>query len=234
MNKKSYKVITPIGLLLSALALLVCILLGFGGFSIQAFSGYVITGYVSNLQMVFLILTGMGLILSGLGYLNQAKKQELKNPNFILLLHISVSIVFFTIAIFGLTSQFKGTDFWGPTTFEEIQATLLFNDLILVSFLVLGTLQLFLSIIFHKTKMLQRHHLSKVAKTLALTSGILLITKTIIDYPLIKESIFISSYMLKIPFPNNMLSIAVPLVYLFAQILIAIILLHNQKSPRNQ
>ena len=226
--------ISPAGLLLSAFALLVSTLLGFGGFSIQAFSGYVITGHVSRLQMVFLILTSLGLILSGLAYVNQAKKQKIKNPNLILLLHLAVSIVLFAIAIFGLTSQLRGVDFWGETTFEEIQTTLLFNSLTLTSFLVLGTLQLILSIIFIKTKMLQKHQLSKAAKYLTLTSGMLLIIKTIIDYPLIKESIFVLSYMLKIPFPNNTISITALLVYLSAQIPITIILLHNQKLPANQ
>ena len=226
--------ISPAGLLLSAFALLVSTLLGFGGFSIQAFSGYVITGHVSRLQMVFLILTSLGLILSGLAYVNQAKKQKIKNPNFILLLHLAVSIVLFAIATFGLTSQLRGVDFWGETTFEEIQNTLLYNSLTLTSFLVLGTLQLILSTIFFKTTMLQQHQLSKAAKYLTLTSGVLLIIKTIIDYPLIRESIFVLSYMLKIPFPNNIISIIAPLVYLSAQIPITIILLHNQKPPVNQ
>jgi hypothetical protein len=220
--------------LLSAFALFASTLLGFGGFSVQAFSDYVITSYVSNLQMVFLILSGLGLILSGVAYVNQSKKQKMKAPYLILLLHLGVSIVFFVVAIFGLTSQFRGAGSWGLITFEEIQTTLLFNSLTLLSFLAIGTLQLILSIIFYKTKMLQQHYLSKAAKNLSLTSGILLITKTIIDYPLIKESIFISSYILKIPFPNNILSIVVPLVYLFAQIPITIILLHNQKPPRNR
>ena len=234
LNKKTPKRIAPIGLLLSAFALFASILLGFGGFSVQAFGVYVITSYVSNLQMVFLILAGLGLILSGVAYLNQSKKQKMKKPYFILLLHLGVCTVFFVVAIFGLTSQFRGADFWGLTTFEEIQATLLFNSLTLLCFLAIGILQLVLSIIFYKTKMLQQHYLSKAAKNLSLTSGILLITKTIIDYPLIKESIFISSYMLKIPFPNNILSLVVPIVYLFAQTPITMILLHNQKSPRNQ
>jgi cytochrome bd-type quinol oxidase subunit 2 len=200
----------------------------------QAFSGYVITGYVSKLQMVFLILVGLGLILSGLAYVNQAKKQKIKNHSFILLPYLAVSTVFFAIAIFGLTSQLRDTGFWGETTFEQIPNTLFFNSLTLTSFLVLGILQLILSIIFFKTKMLQHHRLSKAAKYLALTSGILLIIKTVIDLPLIKEAIFIFSYMLKIPFPNNILSIIAPLIYLSAQIPVTIVLLHNQKPPPNQ
>jgi hypothetical protein len=234
LNKKTSKYITLTGMLLSAFALLVSTLLGFGGFNMQAFSGYVITGYVSKLQMVFLILVGLGLLLSGVAYFNQAKKQKIKKPNFVLLPHLAVSIVFFAIAFFGLTSQLRGTNFWGETTFEEIQNTLFFNSLTLTSFLVLGILQVILSIIFFKTKMLQQHRLSKAAKNLTLTSGILLIIKTILDYPLIKESIFILSYMLKIPFPNNVLSIVVPLIYLFAQIPLTVILLHNQKPVAQQ
>ena len=234
MNQKTSRCILPTGFLLSAFALLVSTLLGFGGFSIQAFGGYVITGHVSKLQMVFLILTGLGLILSGLAYVNQAKKQKIKNPNLILLLHLAASTVLFAIAIFGLTAQLRGADFWAETTFEEAQTTLLFNSLTLTSFIVLGTLQLTLSIIFIKTKMLQKHRLSKAARYLTLTLGILLIIKTIIDYPLIKESIFVLSYMLKIPFPNNIISITAPLIYLSAQIAIAIILLNNQKPLANQ
>lgn len=234
LNKKTSRYIAPTGLLLSAFALIVSTLLGFGGFSMQAFGSYEIKGYVSRLQMVFLILAGVGLIFSGVGYVNQAKKQKIKNPNFILLPYLAVSIVFFIMAIFGLNSQLRGTDFWGETTFEEIQNTLFFNSLALTSFLVLGMLQVILSIIFFKTKILKQHQLSNAAKTLTLISGILLIIKTIIDYPLIKESIFILSYMLKIPFPNNILSIAAPLIYLSAQIPITIILLHNQKLPAKQ
>jgi len=201
----------------------------------KAFSNYIITGYISRLQMIFLFLVGVGLILSGLGYANYTKKQKIKNPNYILLLYLAASLVFFVIAFFGLTSQFKGTDFWGETAFEGIRNTLLFNSLTLTSFLVLGTLQLILSIISFKTKMLQQHQLSKMAKTLTLTSGILLIIKTIIDYPLIKESIFVLSYKLKIPFPNNILSIVTPIIYLSTQIVITLILLHNQEfSTKNR
>ena len=200
----------------------------------QAFGSYEIAGYVSRLQMVFLIFVGAGLVLSGVAYANQTKKQKMKNPNFILLLHLTVSMMFFAIAVLGLTSQLKGTDFWGETTFEEIQSTLFFNSLTLASFLVLGTLQVILSIMFLKTRMLQPHRLSKAAKTLTLTSGALLIVKAIIDYPLIKEAIFISSYMLKIPFPNNIISFAAPIVYLSAQIPITMILLHDQKPQSRQ
>ncbi|KON32179.1 hypothetical protein AC478_01000 [miscellaneous Crenarchaeota group-1 archaeon SG8-32-3] len=233
LNKKTSKYITLSGLLLSACALLVSTLLGFGGFNIQAFSSYVMTGYVSKLQMVFLILVGLGLLLSGVAYFNQAKKQKIKKPSFVLLPHLAVSIVFFAMSIFGLTSQLRGTDFWGETTFEEIQATLFFNTLTLTSFIVLGVLQIILSIIFFKTKMLQQHQLSKTAKNLTLASGILLVIKTILDYPLIKEAVFVLSFMLKIPFPNNILSIIVPVIYLSAQIPLAVILLHNQNLRQN-
>jgi cytochrome bd-type quinol oxidase subunit 2 len=200
----------------------------------QAFGSYEIAGYVSRLQMVFLIFVGAGLVLSGVAYANQTKKQKMKNPSFILLLHLTVSMMFFAIAVLGLTSQLKGTDFWGETTFKEIQSTLFFNSLTLASFLVLGTLQVILSIMFLKTRMLQPHRLSKAAKTLTLTSGALLIVKAIIDYPLIKEAIFISSYMLKIPFPNNIISFATPIIYLSAQIPITMILLHDQKPQARQ
>jgi hypothetical protein len=222
--------ILPIGLSLSASALLVSTLLGFGGFSVKAFGGYVIVGYVSKLQMVFLFLVGVGLILSAIGYADMIKKQKIKNPNFVLLPYLAVSVVFFATSFFGLTSQLRDTDFWGETTFKEIQNTLIFNNLTLTSYLVLGILQLFLSIIFFKTEMLQKNQLSKAAKILTLTSGIFLIMKTIIDYPLIKESIFILSYTLKIPILNNILSIAAPVIYLSAQIAITIILLHERIS----
>ena len=184
--------------------------------------------------MIFLFFIGLGLMLSGLAYFNQAKKQKINNPNLMLLPHFVVSIILFSIASFGLTSQLRGTDFWGATTFEEIQSTLLFNSFTLTSFLILGTLQLILSIIFFKTKMLQQHQLLKAAKYLSLTSAILLITKAIVDYPLIKESFFVLSYMLKIPFPNNVISIITPLVYLSAQIPITIILFRNRKPLSNE
>jgi hypothetical protein len=232
MKKSRY--IASAGLLLNASALLLSTLFGFGGFSMKAFSGYILTGYVSRLQLVFLFLVGVGLILSGIGYTHYTNKQKVKNSNYILLLYLAVSSVFFVIAFFGLTSQFRGADFWGETSFEGIRDTLLFNSLTLTSFLALGTLQIILSIILFKTKMLRQHQLSKIAKTLTLTSGILLITKTIIDYPILKESIFVLSYMLKIPSPNNILSIVAPIIYLSTQIVISLILLRNQKSSTNK
>jgi len=76
LNKKISKYVAPNGLLLIAFALLVSVMLGFGGFSILAFSGYSITGYVTRLQMVFLTLVGVGLMLSGIGYANYAKKKQ--------------------------------------------------------------------------------------------------------------------------------------------------------------
>ncbi|TRO45910.1 hypothetical protein E2P60_06335 [Candidatus Bathyarchaeota archaeon] len=234
MNKKTCNYIALTGMLLSGFSLLVSTLLGFGGFSIQTLSSYVITGYVSRLQMVFLFLVAMGLILSGVAYFIQAKNQRISKPNFILILYLAVSIVFFALSIFGLTSRLRGTDFWGETTFEEIQATLFFNSLTLTSFLFIGILQVVLSIIFFKTKMLQQHWLSKVAKNLTLTSGILLIMKTIFDYPLIKEALFVLSFMLKIPFINNILSIVVSVIYLLAQIPLTVILLHSQKLVTKQ
>lgn len=233
MTKKPSKYIAPIGLILSGFALLVSTLHGFGGFSTQAFGSYVITDYVSKPQMVFLIFVGLGLVLSGVGYINQVKGQtiQIKNPNFILLLYLAASLVFFATAIFGLTSQLKGTDFWEGTTFERIQSTLFFNNLSLTCFLALGTMQVISSIIFFKPKMLEQHQLSNIARNLTLASGILLIIKTIIDYPLIKESIFIFSYMLKIPFPNTIIGITAPLIYLSAQITSSTILLYT-KNPQ--
>ena len=233
MYIKNCKYILPIGLLLNASALFVSTLLGFGGFSVKAFGGYVIVGYVSKLQMVFLFLVGVGLILAALGYADQRNKQKIKNPNFVPLLYFVVSMIFFVTSFFGLTSQLRDSDFWLETTFKEIQDTLFFNNLTVTSFLALGILQLFLSIIFFKTEMLQQNQLSKAAKILTLTSGIVLIMKTIIDYPPIKESIFVLSYMLKFPFLNNILSIAAPVIYLSAQIPITIILLHNQRFSTN-
>ena len=229
MNKNTSKYVTSIGLLLFAFTFFISVLLGFGGFSIMSFSDYSITGYVSRIQMVFLALAGAGLIFSGVGYTNYAKKQKAKKPNLLLLLYLAVSIVFFATAIFGLTSQLRSADFWGNNTFGEIENTLVFNNLTLMTFLSLGILQIILSIMFFKTKILQQHPLSNVAKYLTLVSGILLIIKTIIDSPLLKQSIFILSYMFNFPFPNNILSIIVPLVFLFAQIPITIILLQNQK-----
>jgi hypothetical protein len=234
LNIKKSRYIASAGLLLNASALLLSTLFGFGGFSMKAFSGYIITGYVSRLQLVFLFLVGVGLIISGIGYTHYIKKQKIKNPNYVLLLYLAVSSVFFVLAFFGLTSQFRGTDFWGETSFEGIRNTLLFNSLTLTSFLALGTLQIFLSIILFKTKMLRQHQLSKIAKTLTLTSGILLIIKTIIDYPILKESIFVLSYMLKIPSPNNILSIVAPIIYLSTQIVISLILMRNQKSSTSK
>ncbi|TRO46821.1 hypothetical protein E2P60_04500 [Candidatus Bathyarchaeota archaeon] len=233
MNKKISNHIALTGMLLSGFSLLVSILLGFGGFSIQSLSGYVITGYVSRLQMVFLFLVAMGLILSGVAYFIQAKTKKISKPIFVLLLHLAVSIVFLALAIFGLTSRLRGTNFLGETTFEEIQATLFFNSLTLSGFLVLGILQVILSIIFIKTEMLQKHRLSKIARNLTLSSGILLIIKTILDYPLIKEAVFVLSYMLRISFPNSILTLVASLMYLLTQIPITLILLNNQKPVTN-
>jgi hypothetical protein len=234
LNKKISNYIALSGMLLSGFSLLVSTLLGFGGFSIQTLSSYAIIEHVSKLQMVSLIFVGLGLMLSGVAYYSQAKKQIMRKPNFLLAPHLAVSIVFFAIALFGLTSQLRGAYFWGETTFEEIQATLFFNSLTLTSFLVLGLLQIILSIIFFKTRLLQQHRLLKVAKNLTLTSGILLIIKPILDYPLIKEALFVLSFMLKIPFINNILSIVVSVIYLLAQIPLTVILLHSQKPVTEQ
>ncbi len=230
MSEKLSNYIATSGLLLTSSALLASIFLGFGGFSMKALSGYEITGYVSRPQMVFLVFAAVGLILSGVAYEKQATRQRVGHPHFILLPYFAVSMLFFAVAVFGLTSQLRGPDFWGETTFEEIEKTLFFNNLTLASFLVLGTLQMVLLIPFLKAKLLQQHPLSKMAEILTLAAGILLMVKTVIDYPLIKEAMFISSYMLKVPSPNNIISLTAPIVYLLAQIPITIILLHNQKA----
>jgi hypothetical protein len=225
LNNKTTNYVAPLGLLLSAFALLVCVLLGFGGFRLLAFGDYSISGFVSRSQLIFLTLSGLGFFIFGISWVKQAGKT--KNSTLISLLYIAVSLVFFSTAIFGLTSQLRSSNFWAETSFEEIESTLFFNNLSLMSFLALGIQQITLSIIFFRNKMLGKHQLSKTIKILTLVSGIFFIIKTIIDYPIIKEAIFILSFMLKIPIPNNIISIVAPLVYLCAQILIAIILLRN-------
>ena len=233
MNKKTSTYVTSVGLLLSGFALLASVLSGFGGFSIQALTEYVITGNVSKIQMFFLILTGLGLLISAEGYVDQSKNLETKYQNLIPILYLIVSSVFFLTAIFGLTSKLGNTDFWGNTVFEEIQNTLIFNNLTIACFLALGILQVIMSIIFSNTNMLEQNHRSKVAKILTITSGVLLLMKAIIDIPLIKESFFILAYMLKVPFPNNIMSVVAPIFYLGAQISIATILLQKQKLSNN-
>ena len=105
MNKKTSAYLTSIGLLLSGFALLASVLSGFGGFSIQALTVYIITGYISRMQVFFLILTGLGLLISAEGYVDQLKNQEKNKPNLIPILYTIVSSVFFITAIFGLTSK---------------------------------------------------------------------------------------------------------------------------------
>lgn len=233
MNKKTSTYVTSVGLLLSGFALFASVLSGFGGFSVQAFTDYLITGYVSRMQMFFLILTGLGLLISAEAYVDQPKNREAKIPNLIPILYLIVSSVFLVTAIFGLTSKLGNTDFWTNTVFEEIQNTLIFNNLTIACFLALGILQVIISIIFSNTKLLEHNNISKIAKILTITSGVLLIIKAIIDIPLIKESIFILCYMLKVPFLNNIMSLVAPIFYLCAQIPIAIILLQNQKLSEN-
>jgi hypothetical protein len=225
LNKKTTNYIASSGLLLSAFALLISVLLGFGGFKLAAFSDYSISGFVSRPQMIFLALTATGFLIFGISWAKLAKKT--KNSKLILLLYMTVSVVFFSTAIFGLTSQLRSSNFWAETTFEEPKNTLVYNYLSLSSFLVLGAQQIILSIIFLKNKTLGKHQLSTTSKILSLISGTLFLIKTIIDYPIIKETIFILSFNLKIPIPNNIISLIAPLVYLIAQILIAIILLRK-------
>jgi hypothetical protein len=104
----------------------------------------------------------------------------------------------------------------------------------LIIVLALGTLQVVLSALFFKTKILQPHRLSKMAKFLTLISTLFLLTKTIIDYPLIKEVIFVLSSVNKIPFLNNIVSLVTPFVYLSAQFPIIRILWENNIAPLNQ
>jgi len=234
LNKKTSTYVASIGLLLSGFALLASVLSGFGGFSIQAISFYIITGYVSRIQIFFIILTGLGLLISAEGYVDQPKKLESKIPNIIPILYLIVSSVFFISAIFGLNSKLKNTSFWGNTVFEEIQNSLIYNNLTLACFLSLGILQLIMSIIFSKTYIDEQTYKTKIAKILTISSGVLLIIKIIVDIPLLKESIFILSYMIKIPFPNNIISLVAPIFYLFAQIAIATILFQNQNLSTNQ
>lgn len=229
MNFKEEKFIAVLGLLLSAFALLAATLLGFGGFNVKAFSSYQISGFVSRLQMVFILFGCIGFVLSGIAYENIAKR-KIRKSNIMLLAHLPVSIAFLTIAIFGLTSQLRSSNFWGETTFQEIQDVLFFNGLTLLSFLTLGILQVILFAVFSKTKMFPPNRLSKTAQALTLISGIFLIVKTIIDYPPIKQVSFVFSYTLKIPFPNNIVSIVAPLIYLSAQIFAAIIILQQKTA----
>ena len=217
------------GLLTTILGLMGSILLGFEGFSIKTFCDYLIVGNISRFQMIFLVLIALGLILSGLGYANQTKKPKSKSAKSILMAHVAVSLIFITLTIIGLTAELKGNDFWADTTFKEVQHTLLFNNVTLTSFFAIGILQIIVIIIFFKTERPPEHQLSKSAKILIVASGIFWIVKAIIDYPPIKEIIFIFSYMFQFPFLNNILTLIALLTYLAAQTFIIIILLHNEK-----
>lgn len=216
MNKNTTKYLAPTGLLLTTFSLLGAVLLGFGGFNLLDFFNYSISGFVSRPQMIFLALTAIGFLILSLNWYKQS--QKLKNHNVILLLYLAVSIVFFITASFGLISQMKNSDFWVQTTFEEPGSTLFFNNLTLATFLTLGIQQTIFSIIFFKTNKLEKNQISKTIKVLTLISGILFLIKTIIDYPIIKEAILILSFMLKIPIPNNIVSLVAPLVYVYTQI----------------
>jgi len=218
------------GLLTTSLSLLGSMLLGFGGFSINTFCDYLIVGNISRFQMIFLFLTALGLILSGLGYADQTKTPKSKNSKSILIAHVAVSLIFVTLAIFGLTAELKGVDFWADTTFKEAQHTLLFNNVTLTSFFAIGILQIFVTITLSKTERPPEHQLSKSSKILILGSGMFWIVKAIIDYPPIKEIIFIFSYTYQFHFLNNILTLIALLTYLSAQIFIITILLHNKKS----
>jgi hypothetical protein len=218
LNEKKSIIVSIIGSLLGAFSFLGSTLYGFGGFSLKTFSEYVMVGYVSRLQMIFLFLVGLGLALSGVGYIRLTKR-KIRRYNFISLSFMAVSVIFFSLAVFGLTSRLGSPEFWADTTFTEIQNVLFFNNMSLISFFAFGVLQLILSIMLFKTKIFQEHQLSTVAKILTVISGILLIAKSVIDYPLIKEVIFVLSYEFKIPILNSILSITAPLIYLIAQLL---------------
>ena len=234
MSQKLPNYIALAGLLLTPFAFIAATLFGFGGFSIQALFNNKIAESVSKPPMIFLILTAIGLALSGVAYQNQAEKQKMENAKLILLTYVIASTVILAISIFGLTTQFRGAEFFGETSFEEIRKILFFNSMTLIIVLALGTLQVVLSALFFKTKILQPHRLSKMAKFLTLISTLFLLTKTIIDYPLIKEVIFVLSSVNKIPFLNNIVSLVTPFVYLSAQFPIIRILWENNIAPLNQ
>lgn len=226
--KKRATQISIAGSFLSSFAILGATLLGFGGFSVNAFINYLIIDHISRLEIILLFIAGLGFILSALSYTIQPNI-SIKRPEFILLSsYLTVGIIFLILSIFGGTSQLISSNFWTNTNFKKIQDILFFNNLTLTSFLAIGTLQLILFFTFFNDKILKQHQLTNVAKLTTLISGILWILKFIIDIPLIKEAIFVISYQFNFPLLNNILSISAPIAYLSSQILFMIILFHTQ------
>lgn len=224
MNNKRSIQIYIIGLFLSSFSILGSTLLGFGGFSIKAFNEYVIIGYVSRLEIIFLFLTGLGFIISGLTNPVQINNTFKESKLMFVFSYLTVGIIFIALAIFGGTSHLISSNFWANTTFKNIQNILIFNNLTLVCFLAIGTLQLFLLFKFFNKKFFKQNQILKATKILTLVSAILWIIKSIIDYPLIKEAIFVLSYELKLPLINNILSILAPIIYLSSQMFATLIL----------
>jgi hypothetical protein len=218
------KYTAPIGLMLSSFSVLISILLGFGGFSIQSFTGYCIIGSVSRSQLFFLILSGIGITLSSIGFTDHMMKKDINYSKAMFLFSLIVSTLFFAISFFGLTSELRSQRFWTETTFREIQDTILFNNLTLITFFAWGMLQILTSVVFLKKKFLGEKKLVKIANVLTLISGFFFIINAIINFPLIKEGLFVLSYEFDLPFLNNVLIILAPILYLLGQIPTAIIL----------
>lgn len=206
----------------SGFSFFVSVLLGFGGFNFLDFFNYSISGFVSKSQMFFLGLTTISIFILSLGWYVQSNKSKIQK--FLLLLYFFTILIFSVTIIIGLTSQTRNTDFWAQTVFVETNITLLFNNLTLLCFLSLGILQTILSILFFSKKINENNPLSNVKKSLILISGILFLIKTIMDYPFLKEAIFILSFMIKIPILNNIISFLSPIFFLIAQIQLAKIL----------
>lgn len=232
MNKKRSIKIYIVGLFLTSFGILGSNLLGFGGFNLESFSNYILMEYVSRIELFFLFFVGLGFIILGFGNWIQGNKIK-KHSRFILLFsYFIVGIIFLTLAVFGWTSELIISDFWANGTFKKIQNVLFFNNLSLVSFLAMGILQIILFFTFFDSEFLKQHKLLNVAKILTFVSGILWILKSITGYPLIKEAIFVLSYEFKFPLLNNVFSIITPLVYLFSQISVIVILIPLLESSK--
>ena len=213
--------------MLSSFSVLISILFGFGGFNIQGFTSYYMTSYVSRSQLFFLILSSIGIALSSIGFIDHGRKKEIKYPKVMFLFSLIVSTLFFTISFFGFTSELARQGFWIETTFRAIQNTILFNYLTSIALFALGILQILLSIVFLKKKVLGEKKLAKMANILTFISGSFFVINAIINFPLIKEGLFVLSYKFHLPFLNNVLIIIAPIIYLLGQIPTAIILIRD-------
>jgi len=225
LKKEITTYLPTLGALLSSFSLLGSVLLGFGGFNLLDFFSYSISGFVSRPQIIFLTFTSMSFFILSINWHKQF--QPFNNHKFVLASYLLVTLAFSITAIIGLTSQMRNPDFWAQTNFVETNITLLFNNLSLLCFLSLGILQMTLSVFFFKNKLNNKKYLTKTNKSVILISGILFLIKTILDYPILKEAIFILSFMAKIPIPNNIISLLSPLIFLIAQIQLAIALTKN-------